>query len=365
MATAFGDRVRAHRLSRGLSQDRLAAAAGMAVRTLRDIEHGRVRRPRARSVRDLAAALELAPAEREDLVAAAAGGAGAAVEVAVLGPLEVRRPGRPAVPVRRLPGTLLGLLAIQADRVVGRDEIIDVLWGEAPPPTSRDLLRAYAGQVRALLGGGPELLAVSAAGYRLQLDAGRLDLGRFEELAARGLAAGRSGDRPEAVRMLAEALATWRGPVLVGAGDRVRLHPAAVALDRRRVEVALAYADLALAAGAADRVVAVLGPVAAAEPLHEGLQARLVLALAAAGDQAGALRLHAAVRRRLADELGVTPGKELAAAHLTVLRTDRSAALGAADRPVPAELPADTGAFSGRDAELAGLDRLLAAAPAG
>jgi hypothetical protein len=55
-------------------------------------------------------------------------------------------------------------------------------------------------------------------------------------------------------------------------------------------------------------------------PLDEPLQARLVLALAAAGHQAQALDAYRMVSARLADEWGIDPGPELRAAHEQVLR---------------------------------------------
>jgi tetratricopeptide (TPR) repeat protein/transcriptional regulator with XRE-family HTH domain len=78
----FGDRVRQHRLRRGLSQEELAAAAKLAVRGLRNIEAGRVEAPRPATVRLLADALCLTGEERDEFVAAA-----------------LIRPARPAGPV--------------------------------------------------------------------------------------------------------------------------------------------------------------------------------------------------------------------------------------------------------------------------
>src|SRR2546429_8490937 len=58
---AFGGVLRARRLSRGLTQEELSRLAGVSVRAVRDIERGRVRRPRKDSVRRLAAAVGLDP----------------------------------------------------------------------------------------------------------------------------------------------------------------------------------------------------------------------------------------------------------------------------------------------------------------
>ena len=113
---AFGERLRAYRLQAGLTQQELAERSGVGLRTVRDLERGRVGRPRARSVELLVEALGLAQGDSDRLrsagTASAADGAGP-LWIEVLGPLEVRR-GDVAVEVRGAGlRCLLGLLAVQ------------------------------------------------------------------------------------------------------------------------------------------------------------------------------------------------------------------------------------------------------------
>ncbi|MET8853385.1 BTAD domain-containing putative transcriptional regulator [Amycolatopsis sp. NPDC004625] len=96
-------------------------------------------------------------------------------------------------------------------------------------------------------------------------------------------------------------------------GERLRHHPVAVAAARGHVTAVLAYADLAVEPRHGERALTRLR--AHEEPLHEGVAARLGLALAKAGEQAAALALFAEVRVRLVAELGIEPGPELRAAH--------------------------------------------------
>src|SRR5262249_19855268 len=124
-----------------------------------------------------------------------------------------------------------------------------------------------------------------------------------------------------------------------------------------------AYADIALGLGRHEPVVEALRALVHDEPLHEGLHARLMLGLAGSGQQAAALRLFAEIRTRLAEDLGIEPGAEIMAAHLRILRNEVAMA-GAAARPgpghpVPAQLPADIGGFTGREDHLARLDAVL------
>ncbi|WP_432833597.1 helix-turn-helix domain-containing protein [Dactylosporangium sp. CA-092794] len=69
----FAATLRARRLARGLTQDELATHAGLGVRTLRELERGRVARPQRNTVALLADALDLTGADREAFLTAAAG----------------------------------------------------------------------------------------------------------------------------------------------------------------------------------------------------------------------------------------------------------------------------------------------------
>jgi tetratricopeptide (TPR) repeat protein/transcriptional regulator with XRE-family HTH domain len=65
----FGTLLLAHRRAAGLSQEDLAAATGMSVRAISDLERGRTRQPRRRTVTALAAALALTGPDRAEFVA--------------------------------------------------------------------------------------------------------------------------------------------------------------------------------------------------------------------------------------------------------------------------------------------------------
>src|SRR5687768_17377983 len=88
----FGRLLRARRLGALLSQEQLAARAGVSARTIRELERGRVRQPRGDSVRLLADALGLAGATRREFQTAARAGGAPAVAA-----------GEPAVPFQLPP----------------------------------------------------------------------------------------------------------------------------------------------------------------------------------------------------------------------------------------------------------------------
>src|SRR5215469_10307826 len=66
----FAGLLRTHRVAAGLSQEQLAERAGVGVRTIGDLERGRVRRPQRQSIMLLADALGLSPAARDELARA-------------------------------------------------------------------------------------------------------------------------------------------------------------------------------------------------------------------------------------------------------------------------------------------------------
>src|SRR5262249_12697023 len=129
-----------------------------------------------------------------------------------------------------------------------------------------------------------------------------------------------------------------------------------------------------------------LEELALAEPLDERVAAQLMLARDRCGRRADALGLYVAFRRRLAEELGADPRPGPPAVHQAIPRATpaeppapaprpppphvgpaaRAAGPavgnGAVAPPVPAQLPAAAAAFTGRHAELAVLDAILAAA---
>ncbi|MEV8634547.1 tetratricopeptide repeat protein [Streptosporangium sp. NPDC051023] len=410
-----GETLRRARVAAGWSQHELAARTGLGVRTIRDIEQGRVSRPHRASLERLLSALPFQEAERLDLLAAFEAPRSRTAEpglwIGVLGALSVRRGDVTLEIGSAMPRALLGLLALRLRRPVSIGEIVDVLWEHNPPRTCANLVQVYVGRLRAGLeparaaGGAALTIRRTPDGYVLDLADDQVDLGWFGRLCARAEHVRAAGDRNGARELLAEALRCWRGPVLTGAPASLRGHPAAVAASRRRVEAALGYADMAAdgAAGEAGHrhIAEALWPLVEDEPLHEGLTARLMTALAGCGEQAVALRLFTGIRDRLADELGVEPGAELRAAHLRILRGqpaaggipdarrgprrprgeqergERGQGLVAAAAPSPpssppplqppprpsarppAQLPAGVAAFTGRTVALRLLDRLL------
>lgn len=318
----FAGWLRERRVLAGLTQAQLAGRAGLSLRAVRNAELGSVRRPRPETERRLREALAEAPPEP--------------VRIGVLGPLTVRRGDCPVEIGAEKQRLLLAMLALQPNRTVRREDLVDVVWDE-PPPSCLDLLHTYVARLRRTLRPA-DPIATDKGGYRLTAGEDDLDLLRFEACLEAG-----------AHR---EALELWRGPALADVGQ-LRQHPARLALAMKRAKAVMAYAEAADPEDAAVQ----LRVLTAEEPLNESAHARLMWALAASGRQAAALAVFEEIRQRLDGELGIEPGPELRAAQRQVLRQDFAAPEPPAR--VPAQLPADVAGFRGRTGQLAELDALL------
>src|SRR5437870_3033430 len=127
------------------------------------------------------------------------------VEIALLGPIEVRVAGRP-VPLRGTALRLLVLLALRANAPVSLAAILDNLWDGEPPRTAAKVVQNAVSRLRKEL--GRETVLTRGDAYELRLDEDALDVSRFARLVteARGVPAAEAAER------LREALALWRGP---------------------------------------------------------------------------------------------------------------------------------------------------------
>jgi len=109
------------------------------------------------------------------------------IDFRILGSLEIWDRGR-LVEVRRTKQrALLAMLLLRPREVRSTDTLVDGLWGESAPRTSRPALRNYVSQLRGLI--GSEILLTRHGGYVLDIADDQIDLGRFQARVAEGRAA--------------------------------------------------------------------------------------------------------------------------------------------------------------------------------
>lgn len=281
--------------------------------------------------------------------AARVGAPDGAPDFRMLGPLLVGAADGQGCPV---PGTrlrgLLALLALDAGRVVTTDRLVASLWEDDPPANAINALQSLVSRLRRAL---PERLYAPVesdpAGYRLMIDPARVDAHRFAALAERGRGELAAGDATAAAGTLRAALALWRGPALAGLADLEFARGQAARLAELRLAAVEDRVAADLALGEYGGLVAELEELAAAYPLRERLGAQLMRALAGTGRQAEALAVYERVKGLLADELGVDPSAELAAAHLAVLRGEVPVPAGRGARPAASDGTATNGTVRG------------------
>jgi DNA-binding SARP family transcriptional activator len=319
--TGVGPMLRRFRQRAGLTQQEVAQRAGISLGGLRDLEQGRVLRPRPANLRRLAEALCLSSEESAMLAGRNSGvAAGPDLRVQVLGPLTVRVDGA-AVELRSAKQrALLGLLALSPNVPVPCSALVETLWECAPPATATALVRSHSSRLRRRLQPtiGDSILVAGPDSYRLAVTDEQLDVLRFRRLLGQARQHHRSGDHQRAIGLYQDVLRVWRGEPLVDVAALVD-HPKVVALRREWRQAVLEFADIA---GHHDQTVSALWRLIDEDPLNEAAHARLMLALFASGQQAAALGVFDRLRRRLADELGVAPGPVALEAHRRVLRRE-------------------------------------------
>jgi len=215
---------------------------------------------------------------------------------------------------------LLALLVLHANEVVGKDRLVDELWGERAPRTAAASLHNHISRLRKAL--GPDRLVTRSWGYVLRVQPEQIDLYRFEHLLedAQPLPA------KERSAKLAEALALWRGPALADLVFEPALEKEICRLEELRMTAVETRIDAELEAGRSAGIIPELETLIAEHPLRERLRGQLILALYRDGRQAEALEVYRETRRLLRDELGLEPSPALRDLERAILRQDPSLA---------------------------------------
>ncbi|GGK87677.1 hypothetical protein Sme01_49070 [Sphaerisporangium melleum] len=255
----------------------------------------------------------------------------------ILGPLRLWRDGAELNAGPRQQAFLLALLLAREGRPLSTGELIDLIWDDDPPVSALNVIHKYIGSLRRLL--EPTLSARDPGshllrrgnGYLFTAGTGTLDLVVFRDLTEAAEVALAQDRHEVALDRYVEALGLWQGPAGGGLHQGSASTSIFTRLDDRFFEVCTAAAGLAVPMGRPERVLPSLQLAATMAPLHEPVQASLISALGAAGQQAEALSVFRAVHARLAGELGVDPGPALIAAHRRVL--DQSLTAGGAVTP--------------------------------
>ena len=98
---------------------------------------------------------------------------------------------------------VLGILAMRANRVISRGELVDAVWGQDPPASAEGGVYTYVAGLRRViepnrsLRGPGRVLVSSGAGYVLHLVPGQPDAVAFEQDLGRARQLRKAGDAAE------------------------------------------------------------------------------------------------------------------------------------------------------------------------
>jgi DNA-binding SARP family transcriptional activator len=244
-------------------------------------------------------------------------------EFRILGPLEVVGEDGPVPLGGPKQRATLAILLLNANRVVSIDRLADQLYAGRAPVTAATQVHRQISELRKALGERARL-ETRSPGYVIHVAPEQLDLNRFEQLTEQAGRALERGEVQAALDLQREGLALWRGPVLADLDHEPFAQVAIARLRELQLAAVEQRLDAELALGRHREIVGELEELAADNPVHEAVAARLMLALYRSGRQAEALEIYRRTRQTLVDDFGIEPGRELHELEREILNHDTS-----------------------------------------
>ncbi|WP_084772442.1 AfsR/SARP family transcriptional regulator [Nonomuraea candida] len=294
------------------------------------------------------------------------------MEFRLLGALEVTGSGKNI----ELGGTrqqiTLATLLLNADRPVALSRLMEAIYGDEPPATSRAQVQICISGLRRLFEahGDPNMIVTRPQGYALRADPDKIDARVFESLLAKARKLRDTRDLEGAIQHYRRALGLWRGPALDGIESRL-LQSIAGQLTEQRITANEDCIQLELELGRHHELVGELTGLVSVHPLRERFIAQLMTALYRSGRQAESLQVYRDARRMMIDELGIEPNEQLQQLESAILTADDSldapppppAQIVLDHRlthtPVPGMLPAGIADFIGRQDQIDAIKKRL------
>lgn len=250
------------------------------------------------------------------------------MRICLLGSLTTLAGGSDLLPSADKPRQIFALLALNPNRVVPVQTLMDELWGEHPPRTATTTLQTYILQLRkgikSVLGGTArprDVLVTRYNGYLLNVPPGSRDIDDFQSLREEARVAAGHGDDETAYDCYTQALSLWRGPALVDLPQGRALEPEVVSLTAARLNAVEARVAAGLRLNLHHEIMAELMLEAARHPMNQNLHAQLILAQHRAGRTSDALATYKRLHVSMVDELGLEPSPWLRDLRQAVITT--------------------------------------------
>lgn len=250
----------------------------------------------------------------------------AAMQIRVLGPIEVIGDGGPinlGGPQQR---RILAVLVVAPGQVLTYERLIEVLWPDGDEPDNgRRSAITYVSRLRAALGN--DVIETTDAGYVLRPGTANVDAERFTAL----IDTARTHTPVRALELLDDALSLWRGPVLGNLNGEWWARSFVTKLDELRLTALGERIDALTADGWDGRALAEVTALVDSYPFREQFVQQAMRGQHASGQTADALRTFQRYRAELADQTGLDPSASLIA-------LERSMTTGDAVPPTTSEL---------------------------
>ena len=222
----------------------------------------------------------------------------------------------------QLPGRqgrlLLVYMAAHRAKPLSRDELIDAIWADEPPPAAHAALRALLSKVRRVLGDSPfegsDPVRVLLPGAWIDLEAARDAIHRAESAIA-------LHEWARAWSASQIALFTARRGFLPGE-DSAWVDEIRRLLGDLHVRALECYVEASLGVGGTEIATArrAARELVSLAPFRESAYRLLMEAFVAEENPAEALRVYERLRRLLSEELGTYPSAETRLLHERILR---------------------------------------------
>jgi DNA-binding SARP family transcriptional activator/predicted ATPase len=276
------------------------------------------------------------------------------VRIGLLGPVELRVARQPRPVGGRRPQTVLVALALNPERTIGVDRLVEAAWTD-PPPSAEASLAAVISRLRKVL--APATIDRVGRAYVLRLPPEAVDATRFERDGDGALEAMRRGDPGRALDLADRALGMWRGQPLEGMAPRPPVVATRRRLRARRLDLQIVRGEALLELGRVREAVDALRRAVERHPEREHAWSVLATALYRGGQQQEALAVLREAAGALRDTTGLEPSPALVDLEQAILHhaPDLSG--------TPSRSPGTTAAattFHGRMAELEVVTRSLA-----
>jgi DNA-binding SARP family transcriptional activator len=202
---------------------------------------------------------------------------------------------------------LLAMLLSEANRVVHPSQLIEGIWGDAPPQHPDAALQIVVSRLRTALGPASSRLVSDRGGYRVVVEPEELDLERAQQ--AFDLARERfiRDDYEAAAAAASTGLACWSGDALAD----VRGIPFYDSAHRELRELRFSMYDFRnrayLRSGRHVQILADIEGWIRSDPSRERTRATQMVALFRSGRRIEAFAAYEELRRYLEDELGIEP----------------------------------------------------------